>query len=187
MKDSATRKNGFAKTCSFLAASLMAVCFLFVPVAEAKKYPDWVSVKYTGYSVRTQKGTNIKDPNHLIIALHFDITNNNKNGRVMTAIFDRDISWRGEIRSGIMPMPIQASFRIKGTNPYKGEWYPGQTYKYTTSVGFSGLSLIGNDGTSLRLSSGQWEYMNRGFVANNGSARFALKSFSLDFQVSSRN
>ena len=182
MKDSATRKNGFAKTCSFLAASLLAVCFLLVPAAEAKKYPDWISVRYVGYTVQVQKGTTENDSGHLRLVLHFDITNNNKNGRIMTAIFDRSITWNGEIKQG--PNISKVGFVFRGTSPYKGEWYPGQSYRYKHEVNIRQLNYVG--GQSGKFSTPYWNALNRGLKTKNSLYGFIMRAFNLDFQISSR-
>jgi hypothetical protein len=173
---------------AFAAVLLAAFVTMFageVPAAQLKR-PDWVGVKYTGYELRrNSKIKDIKDPHYWFLVLKFDIINNSKDGRIMTAIFDRTLSWNGVLSDldnwnlyNGMPRYNLKRF-IEGTKPYKGEWYPGQTYKYNDVATLG--NLIG------RLDYNRWEAFNQRLGKGYGKGHdFKLDKYSIDFQVSSK-
>lgn len=131
----------------FCAAFLFLL--LFASAALAK--PDWVTVKYTGCKLVTVKNTKVTDANHRKLVLYFDVINNSKNGDIITAIYDRTIKYKGVFTitqmewgtvylggvvesKGWKPASWNISYSGKFSNPEKGEWYPGQVYKYDISV-----------------------------------------------------
>jgi hypothetical protein len=159
-------------------------------VGEATAKPGWVTVKYTGTALRKQKNTKESDGNHLRLIHKFDIINNSKNGDVMTAIYDRTMSWNGvftikEMESSTeyffdgnnsttwKPANWDVKFNMTGTEPYKGEWYPGQVYKYEHSVPLNKL---------IKPYDGSWQKTNERAFKKYG---FKFGQWSLDFQVQS--
>jgi hypothetical protein len=155
---------------------------------EAAAKPNWVTVKYTGTVLRKAKNTKAGDGNHLQLVHKFDIVNNSKNGDVMTAIYDRKISWNGVFtitemewkqtpatwpNEGWVPASWNVKFSMTGTNPYKGEWYPGQVYKYEHSVPLNKL---------IKPYDGSWQKTNGAALKKFG---FKFGKWNLDFQVQS--
>jgi hypothetical protein len=172
-----------------LTALMLAVC-LFSLAGEAAAKPDWVTVKYTGASLQTQKGKNIDDKNYRRLVMKFDIINNSKNGDVITAIYDRNINWSGVFTINQMessteyffdgndsttwkPASWNVQYKMKGADPYKGEWYPGQIYKYEHSVSLGAL---------IKPYNGSWKQTNEATKRGFG---FKFNNWSLDFQVQS--
>ena len=176
-------------TAAFLAVLLAIFATLFL-ADEAAAKPNWVTVKYTGASILTTKNTKIGDANHYRLKLKFDVVNNSKNGDIITAVFDRQISYNGtfiitkmepdydkpEVYGSGYPWK-SARWKVKYgpkkfTNPDKGEWYPGQIYKYEIAV----------DLKSLIKPKGNWkttnEALKRGF-------NFKPDGWNFDFQVQS--
>ncbi len=165
-------KKRFALFTGIAALLLLA----FASAALAK--PDWVTVKHTGTQLRKQKNTTVGDGNHLRLVLKFDIINNSKNGDIITVIFDRKISWNGVFTipdyPGTMESPSwKVKFSMTGTNPYKGEWYPGQVYKYEHTIPLSKL---------FKPYNGNWRKTNESAFKK---FRFKFDKWSLDFQVRS--
>ncbi|MDR1510196.1 MAG: hypothetical protein LBS53_11215, partial [Synergistaceae bacterium] len=178
------RKMRFA----LFAALLTAFVFASARVSEAK--PDWVAVKYTGAYLQTQKGKKEDDKNYRRLVMKFDIINNSKNGDVITAIYDRNINWSGVFTinqmewgkvyaGGVVEMDgwksasWNVAYKMKGTEPYKGEWYPGQVYKYEHSVPLGAL---------IKPYGGSWKKTNE---ATKRGFNFKFTKWSLDFQVKS--
>jgi hypothetical protein len=170
-----------------LTVLLLAACLLSL-AGEAAAKPDWVTVKYTGASLQTQKGKNNDDKNYRRLVMKFDIINNSKNGDVITAIYDRNISWSGVFtinqmerkvtnatwpNEGWVPASWNVKYSMKGTDPYKGEWFPGQVYKYEHSVPL---------GTLIKPYDGSWKMTNE---ATKRGFNFKFTNWSLDFQVQS--
>ena len=176
----------------FVVTALMLAVFVatFAVEALAANKPNWVTVKYTGAFMRTTKNTKNTDGNHRSLVLKFDIINNSKDGRIMTAIYDRTISWNGVLTiNGLVPEAMDLSlhpkyrykpaswnvkFSMNGTNPYKGEWYPGQVYKYEHIIPLKSL---------IKPYNGDWVKTNEQSKEKPG---FKLDKWSLDFQVSSK-
>jgi hypothetical protein len=179
------RKLQFALTMFLLA--VFAAAF----AGEAMAKPDWVTVKYTGAALQTQKGKKDDDKNYRRLVLKFDIINNSKNGDVITAIYDRNINWSGVFtvnqmyrKEEYVGMTSQTqmvwksaswnvAYKMKGTEPYKGEWYPGQVYQYEHSVPL---------GTLIKPYDGSWKKTNEATKRGFG---FKFNKWSLDFQVAS--
>ena len=177
------------KTRFVIAAMLIAVFLTaFAHVSEAK--PGWVTVKYMGASLRTQEGKKDDDKNYRRLVLKFDIINNSKNGDVITAIYDRNINWSGVFTIKQMesnteyffdgnnsttwkPASWNVAYKMKGTEPYKGEWYPGQVYKYEHTVPLGAL---------IKPYDGSWKKTNE---ATKRGFNFKFNKWSLDFQVAS--
>jgi hypothetical protein len=177
----------------FAAAAILIAAFLtaFAHISEAK--PNWVTVKYTGASLRKNKkeGINSSNKNYLILAVKFDIINDSKNGDIITAIYDRNLNWNGvftvtemyrkEEHIGMSsqtqmvwkPASWNVKSSFKGTEPYKGEWFPGQVYKYEHTVFLGSL---------IKPYNGDWKATNEQAFKKFG---FKLEKFSLDFQVAS--
>ena len=163
----------------------IALLLLLAFSSAALAKPDWVTVKYTGTQLRKQKNTKIGDGNHLLLVHKFDIINNSKNGDIITAIYDRKIRWNGvftilEIKSPPNHYPAtwqspswNVKYSMTGTNPFKGEWYPGQVYKYEHSVPLKKL---------IKPYDGNWKKTNEAAVKK---FRFKFDKCSLDFQVRS--
>jgi ABC-type transport system substrate-binding protein len=64
-------------------------------------------------------------------------------------------------------------YSLTGTAPYKGEWYPGQVYKYEHSVPlYKLIKPLDN-----------WKKTNEGW--KNKKTSFGLAKYSLDFDVQS--
>lgn len=158
---------------------------------EAAAKPNWVTVKYTGTVLRKAKNTKAGDGNHLQLVHKFDIVNNSKNGDVMTAIYDRKISWNGVFTITKMeigkthqgpssswkdpdkPASWNVKFSMTGTDPYKGEWYPGQVYKYEHSVPLNKL---------VKPYDGSWQRTNEAALKG---FNFKFEKWSFDFQIQS--
>lgn len=174
-----------------LAALLIALLTVSTAAAEAPAKPSWVSVKYTGYELRTRKNTRITDGNHLMLVLNFEIKNNSKERRIMTAYFDKSIRWDGVftanqwVRDRSKPevwgkgYPWKpANWNIKDVSKFtktsKGEWYPGHVEKY--SVSYSLDKLINPGKTS-------WKVYNESIKRGH---KFKMNNWSLDFQISSK-
>jgi hypothetical protein len=165
------RKTQFALTVVLLAV------FAAVFAGEAMAKPNWVTVKYTGAALRTNKDKKIDDKNYRSLVLKFDIINNSKSGDIMTSIYDRNINWKGvfsipDIGFYHNSPSWNVGYTMKGANPIKGEWYPGQVYKYEHSVPL-GLLIKASDG---------WKLTNEGSLKG---FKFKLGEWSLDFQVQS--
>jgi hypothetical protein len=157
-----------------VAAVLMAV-FVAAFAAEALAYPSWITVKYTGSTLRYVKNKKVSDGNYLCLVHKFDIINNSKKGDILTAIYNRNISWNGELNlTKLYADPFKVKYAMKGTSPYKGEWYPGQTYKYEHSVPLNSLIKPIRD----------WKFTNE--AAAKG-CNFKMGRWKLDFQVASKN
>ena len=174
-----------------LAAFLIALLTVIVVVGEAPAKPGWVSVKYTGYELKTTKGTKISDKNHLRLVLKFDIKNNNKEGRIITAYFDKNIVWDGvfsatqwardtskpEVWGRGYPWKL-ANWNLKKNSkfskPSKGVWYPGEVEKYT--IWYSLDELINPGKTS-------WKVFNEAIKRGH---KFKMNNWNFDFQVSSK-
>ncbi len=168
----------------------IAVLLLLAFASAALAKPDWVTVKYTGTQLRKQKNTKVGDGNHLLLVHKFDIINNSKNGDIITAIFDRKIRWNGVFTIVQMTSTTQyffdgknsttwkpahwnVKFGMTGTNPYKGEWYPGQVYKYEHTIPLNKL---------IKPYDGSWKTTNE---AAFKKFNFKFDKWSLDFQVRS--
>lgn len=174
-----------------LAAFLISLLAVFVIAEAVSAKPGWVSVKYTGYELKTTKGTKISDKNHLRLVLKFEIKNNNKEGRIMTAYFDKNIIWDGVFtstqwaRDTSKPEVWGRGYPWKAANwnlkrnskfskPTKGEWYPGEVEKY--NITYSLDELINPGKTS-------WKSFNE---AIRRGQKFKMNHWNFDFQVSSK-
>jgi len=156
----------------------IAVLMLLAFASAALAKPGWVTVKYTGTQLRKQKNTTTGDGNHLLLVHKFDIINNSKNGDILTAIYDRKIRWNGVFTIPDIPGTTESptwnvKFSMSGSNPYKGEWYPGQVYKYEHHVPLNKL---------FKPYGGSWKKTNE---AAFKKFRFKFDKWSLDFQVRS--
>ena len=168
----------------FVLPALLLAALLLVFAGEAAAKPDWVTVKYTGTSLRRQQNRQDTSGNHLLLVHKFDIINSSKNGDILTAIYDRKISWSGkftildidmvddEEESGD-PVTWNVRFSFNGTNPIRGEWYPGQVYKYEQTTPLSRL---------IRPYEEDWKLTNRAAFKN---FNFKFEKLSFDFQVTS--
>jgi hypothetical protein len=181
-------KEKFLAGMQYALTMLVLAIFVFAFADEALAKPDWVTVKYTGVSLRTQKGKKDDDKNYQRLVLKFDIINNSKNGDILTAIYDRNINWSGTFtlpkmswevsnatwpNEGWIPASWNVAFKMKGADPYKGEWFPGQVYKYEHSVSLGSL---------IKSYDGSWKKTNE--AAKRGF-NFKFDKWSLDFQVQS--
>lgn len=172
----------------FLGISLMmmlATVFLAAGAVEAKSYPDWVTVKYTGASLKTQKNTKATDGNHRSLVLKYDIINNSKRGDIITAIYNRKLRWNGTFTVPSLGGKNQWSVKGggTGTKPVKGEWYPGQVYKYQLVVP---LNKILDPTYKQGMSATQWYDWGTFNNAIKKGSKFKMAQWDLDFQVSSR-
>lgn len=166
----------------------IGLLFLLLFSSAALAKPDWVSIKYTGCRLLTVKNTEVTDGNHRKLVLYFDVINNSKDGDIITAIYDRKISYSGVFTihkmewglvqnggiesQGWKPASWNVSYSGKFSNPEKGEWYPGQVYKYDISVTLN----------KLIKPRGNWK------KTNEGAARgfnFKPEKLSFDFGVRS--
>ncbi len=166
----------------------ITVLFLLVFASAALAKPDWVSVKYTGCRLVAVKDTKVTDSNHRKLVLYFDVINNSKEGDIITAIYNRDISYTGAFTipkmkwgtirySGVESEGWEsASWNVhssgKFSNPEKGEWYPGQVYKYYFSVFLNTLIKPKDNWKKTN------EAVTRGF-------QFKLEKYFFDFGVQS--
>ena len=171
------------KRCALLATAA-ALLLVFAPMALAK--PDWVTVKYTGCKIVTTKNTKVTDGNHRRLVLYFDVINNSKSGEIITAVYDRKISYKGVFTinqmewgtiygpvetQGWKPVSWNISYSGRFTNPEKGEWYPGQVYKYDITIPLS----------TLIKPYGDWKKTNEAVMRS-----FSFKpTWSFDFSVQS--
>jgi hypothetical protein len=167
----------------------LAVLLLLAFASAALAKPGWVSVKYTGCKLLTGKNTKVTDGNHRKLVLYFDVINNSKSGDIITAIYDRKISYKGVftihkmeqglVQNGVIqsqgwrPATWNVSYSGKYTNPIKGEWYPGQVYKYDVSVPLNKL---------IKPFGGNWKKTNE--AASRGF-NFKPEKLSFDFEVRS--
>ena len=71
------------------------------------------------------------------------------------------------------PVTWNVRFSINGTNPIRGEWYPGQVYKYEQTTPLSRL---------IRPYEEDWKLTNRAAFKN---FNFKFEKLSFDFQVAS--
>jgi hypothetical protein len=170
---------------------LVLVILVLLSAEDLLAKPNWVGVKYTGWSVQVQKGHKITDGNYLRLVLKFDIINKSKNGDIITSIYNRKIKWTGNSTIPILVYRQRSGYSVEesmviedikfpnlhysmeGNSPYKGEWYPGQVYKYVHSIPLS----------KLIKPAGNWKNTNEGWKRKK--SKFALKSYTLDFQVQS--
>ena len=165
----------------------ITVLFLLVFASAALAKPDWVTVKYTGCRLVAVKNTKVTDSNHRKLVLYFDVINNSKEGDIITAIYNRDISYTGVFTihkmkwgtiygvvesQGWKPESWNVSYAGKFSKPEKGEWYPGQVYKYDISVPLNDLIKPKDN----------WKMINEG--ASKGFSFKAEKLF-FDFGVQS--
>jgi hypothetical protein len=168
---------------------MVVLIFVFMTAGEAWAKPNWVGVKFTGWSVRVQKGQKITSGNYLHLVLKFDIKNNSKSGDIITAIYNRKISWKGNATIPALVYRQRSGYSVEesttienvslknlhysmtGAKPYKGEWYPGQVYKYEHTIPLS----------KIIKPVGSWKNTNTGW--RKKGAKFAMKEYSLDFQV----
>jgi hypothetical protein len=175
----------------FILSVVVVPLSVLASAGELWANPDWVEVKYTGWTVRTVKGKGATTGGHLRLVLKFNITNRSKKGDIITAIYDRKITWNGTAsvptlvyrsRSGYSPEESMIIEAIKYNNlkysgsfsePIKGEWYPGQTYKYELSVNMN----------KLIKPTESWKATNDGWKRDN--SKFAMKKYSFNFQVRS--
>lgn len=170
---------------SAMRFTVMAVLLAFFAAAfvgEAQAKPSWVSVKYKTAKLIVQKGKKDTDKNYLRLELTFGITNNSKSGDIITAIYDKKIGWSGVLIAADYGGKPGFSIGYKGDfpTPNKGEWYPGQTYDYKTSVP---LGLIISDNTVKESRLGHWHAFNKSLLRKFG---FKMNKFFLDFQVRSK-
>lgn len=165
-----------------LLAAVLAL--VFASAAWAK--PEWISVKYTGCKIVTAKNTKVTDGNHRKLVLYFDVINNSKSGEIITAVYDRKISYKGPFTinqmewgtihgpvgtQGWKPVTWNISYSGHFTNPEKGEWYPGQVYKYDITIPLN----------KLIKPYGDWKKTNEAVMKS-----FSFKpTWSFDFSVRS--
>jgi hypothetical protein len=174
------------KETRFVLPALLLAAALFIFAGEAAAKPDWVTVKYTGTALRRQQNSRDTSGNYLLLVHKFDIINSSKNGDILTAIYDRKISWAGKFTitdidmdddeeedDSADPVTWNVKFSINGTNPIKGEWYPGQVYKYEQTTPLSRL---------IRPYEDDWKLTNRAAFKN---FNFKFEKLSFDFQVAS--
>ena len=174
-----------------LATFFVALLVVFLITEGALAKPGWVGVKYTGYELKTRKDTRITDKNHLMLILKFDIINNNKEGRIMTAYFDKNLNWDGVFTAtqwardrskpevwgkGYPWKPANWNLKksSKFSKPSKGEWYPGEVEKYTVSYS---LDQLINPGKA------SWKDYNEAIKRGH---KFKMNKWNFDFQVSSK-
>ena len=167
----------------------MAVLLVLVFASAALAKPDWVTVRYTGCKLSTEKNTKVTDGNHRKLVLYFDVINNSKSGDIITAIYDRKIGYKGVftihkmeqglVQNGVIqsqgwrPATWNVSYSGTYTKPIKGEWYPGQVYKYDISVSLNKL---------IKPFGGNWKKTNE--AASRGFS-FKPNTLSFDFGVRS--
>ena len=173
------------RTMRFAIAAVLLTFFVASFVGEVQARPGWVSVKYKSAKLIIQKGKKSTDKNYLRLELTFGITNNSKSGDIMTAIYNKKVSWSGRLVD-VYDMGTEYPVGYSGNfpNPNKGEWYPGQTYDYKTSVP---LGLVIKE-SAISKTRGSW---NRGSWKNLNEAlvkkwAFKMSKFFLDFQVRSK-
>jgi len=167
----------------------IAVLMLLAFASAALAKPDWVTVRYTGCKLSTEKNTKVTDGNHRKLVLYFDVINNSKSGDIITAIYDRKIGYKGVftihkmeqglVQNGVIqsqgwrPATWNVSYSGTYTKPIKGEWYPGQVYKYDISVSLNKL---------IKPFGGNWKKTNE--AASRGF-NFKPNTLSFDFGVRS--
>lgn len=101
----------------------------FSQEALASPYPKWIKATYTWKIVKVGKNKN--KPGYYAIKIFMNHKNNNKNGKIITAIFDKtlELSYR-------IPSCWSKSFSttIKASKVNKVEIYPGQSHTLTYLV-----------------------------------------------------
>ncbi|MDR1580177.1 MAG: hypothetical protein LBS35_07450 [Synergistaceae bacterium] len=170
------------KRTKFTAAFLAVLLAIFAALSfadEAAAKPNWVTVKYTGSALRKNKDRKLEDGNYYSLVLKFDIINNSNSGEILTAIYNRKISWNGvftipDVGSRHEQLRHDVKYSMNGKEPYKGEWYPQEVYKYEHSVPLNRIITQPYYG---------WEVYNKGLKEGY---KFKLDKWSLDFQVRSK-
>jgi hypothetical protein len=167
------KKKNFA----LMAILLTVLCLSFA--GEALALPKWISVKLVKAEIKERKGTTINDSNHLQLMLHINITNNNRDGKIVKAIFDQAIDMKGRIFvSSWYESTADWNFKYiaRYTKPKKIEIYPGQVYK--------GVYSVPIDKLVKRKRGDGWKNVN--YAIKESKGKFKLEKLGFDLQVSTR-
>ena len=174
------------KRTKFTTAAFAVLLAIFAAMAfadEAAAKPAWVTVEYKGYVMRTQKGKKVDDKDYYRLVLKFDIINNNKNGEIITAIFDRNMKWSGVFTINKMtqdwsgawqPVDAYLNYIMSASEVAKGEWYPGQVYKDDYELVLHQV---------IKPYNGSWQETNEAIARG---VSFKLKEWNFDLQVKSK-
>lgn len=179
MKTKSNSKNGI--WCKALIVLHLVSCFAITAVAgnnentlesndvmsvqqNKKTRPSWIST--TGKVLEVVKKDDTK-----VIRYRVTYKNNNKEGRIVTAIFDKSLKLRGTLsRTNSIPIDIPFEHTLRSSNVSKMKLYPGQTHTITYSF---------NIKKGASYSAWQWEKMN----AAEAKLTFKTAGWSHDFQV----
>ena len=93
-------------------------------------YPKWVKATFTWKIVKV--GKDKKKPGYYAIKIFMNHENNNKNGEIITAIFDKTVELSYRIPNCSSKSVFTST--IKDNTVNKVEIYPGQSYKLTYLV-----------------------------------------------------
>ena len=180
----------------FAVAAFMLTIFVAVFAGEAlaASYPNWIGVKYVKAELVIDNNTNIADKNHLYVRFWYDIKNNSRDSRIMTAYYDQKLNlsganftvkqWRRDSSKPAEGWPAQypwasATFKLgykkNWTHVEKVELYPGQTEKSHYTIPLSHL-----------INPGQRSWKDTNEAVKRGFSVSSVPGGSLDFQVSSK-
>ena len=158
------------------AAVLLA--FVAVFAGEALARPDWVSCSYVPSLVVT--GKDIQKADYYSVKIVVNYTNNNKQGLVITKIFDKTLTFSAQVTNKTRFSMNKTSVKgaIKSPKVNDCEIYPGQTYSLTYYVPISsfGLRAYFPDIRSLRE-------VNEDIRKIGVKNYFPNRKYSHDFQV----
>jgi hypothetical protein len=174
------------KTKCMLTMGLLAV-FMVMFAGEASAKPDWTSVKYTKWYVKKNPNKTIDDKDYLEVIMWFDISNNSKDGHIITAIFDKSISYDILVKvyvnfNGWNTYDFTRKNSFKISTPQKVELYPGQSTPFSVSISAENLVL------NRHFFGFSWKMFNQGLLGMNSNTapKLQINSWDIDFQVSSK-
>lgn len=100
--------------------------------SSKRKRPSWIGLKGRALSVDKSDGT-------IYVIFRVTYTNNNEDGRIVTAIYDKTLNVKGNLswrKEGLFGGSIECNFSIKIGEAARLELYPGEsiTVKYPLNV-----------------------------------------------------
>ena len=164
------------KTKFALTAVLLAV-FVAMFAGEALAKPDWIGCSYTPSLVVTGKDAGKAD--YYSVKIVVDYKNNNKQGKVVTKIFDKTLTLSAQINNPRFKMnKSSATGTIKSSKVNDCQIYPGQTYSlaYFIPISQFGIRAYYPDIYNMKDVN---EEIRRSGVKNF----FPNRKYSHDFQV----
>ena len=174
------------RTKNLLAAALAVFCILALAQTSFAGAPKWVEARVTPSLVVI--GKDKTKPGYLGIKVVATHKNNSKDGKIITAIFNKHLKLTAKGQAGdIMGHAFSRSITSSKVN--KCEVYPGQSINLNYIIPIDAQSM-----KTLKsyYTGGSWENINNGMLRNGKTPEgfkktFQNRAWTYDFEVKSSN